>query len=70
MAGTSAGGAIRRRDFSNRELLDLYLDRIARLNPPLKAVVTLDVDGARHSADAADAAVACDEAVGPLHESL
>ena len=58
---------IRRREFSSRELLDLYLDRIARLNPSLNAVVTLDPDGARRGADAADAAVARNEAVGPLH---
>lgn len=58
---------IRRRDFSSRELLDLYLDRIARLNPALNAVVILDVDGAQRVADAADAAAARDEAVGPLH---
>lgn len=58
---------IRRRDFSSRELLDLHLDRIARLNPALNAVVTLDVDGARRAAEAADAAVARDESVGPLH---
>ena len=58
---------IRRREFSSRELLDLYLDRIARLNPSLNAVVTLDPDGARRAADAADAAVARNEVVGPLH---
>jgi amidase len=58
---------IRRREFSSRELLDRYLDRIARLNPSLNAVVTLDADGARRAADAADAAVARNEAVGPLH---
>lgn len=58
---------IRRRDFSSRELLDEYLDRIARLNPPLNAVVTLDVDGARRAADAADAALGHGEVAGPLH---
>jgi amidase len=58
---------IRRREFSSRELLDHYLARIERLNPPLNAVVTLDIEGARHAADAADAAVARGEEVGPLH---
>ena len=59
--------AIRRRELSSRELLDHYLSRVERLNPPLNAVVTLDPDGARRAADAADAAVARGEVVGPLH---
>lgn len=58
---------IRRREFSSRELLDHYLDRIANLNPSLNAVVSLDVDGARRAADASDAAVARNEVLGPLH---
>jgi amidase len=63
----SLSGAIRRRDVSSRELLDLYLSRIEHLNPSLNAVVTLDVDGARRAADAADAALARGEVRGPLH---
>ena len=59
--------AIRRRELSSRELLDHYLSRVERLNPALNAVVTLDPDGARRAADAADAAVARGEVVGPLH---
>jgi amidase len=59
--------AIRRRELSSRELLDRYLARVERLNPALNAVVTLDSDGARRAADAADAAVARGEIVGPLH---
>ena len=59
--------AIRRRELSSRELLDHYLSRVERLNPALNAVVTLDPDGARRAADAADAAVARGEIVGPLH---
>ncbi len=59
--------AIRRRELSSRELLDHYLARVERLNPALNAVVTLDPDGARRAADAADAAVARGEVVGPLH---
>ena len=59
--------AIRRREVSSRELLDHYLDRVERLNPPLNAVVTLDPDGAGRAADAADAALARGDVVGPLH---
>ncbi|HEY3673991.1 MAG TPA: amidase family protein [Acidimicrobiia bacterium] len=58
---------IRDKQWSSRELLDLYLDRIDRLNGPVNAVVTLDADRARATADAADAALARGDAVGPLH---
>ena len=59
--------SIRRRDLSSRELLDHYLARVDALNGPLDAVVTLDPDGARRAADAADAALARGDDVGPLH---
>jgi amidase len=59
--------AIKRREVSSRELLDEYLTRIDRLNPAVNAVVTLDHDGARRAADAADAATARGLFFGPLH---
>jgi amidase len=59
--------AIRRRELSSREVVEEYLTRIDRLNPSLNAVVTIDPDGARHAADAADAATARGENTGPLH---
>ena len=59
--------SLRRRDVSSRELLEHYLARVERLNASLNAVVTLDPDGARRAADAADAATARGEAGGPLH---
>ena len=59
--------AIQRRELSSRELLEHYLARVQRLNPPLNAVVTLGADAARRAADAADAALARGEIVGPLH---
>jgi amidase len=59
--------AIGRKEISSRELLDHYLARIERLNPALNAVVTVDPDGARRAADAADAALARGEIHGPLH---
>src|SRR3712207_2544442 len=58
---------LRAREVSARELLDAHLDRIERLDPAVNAVVTLDVDGAREAADAADAALAAGDPVGPLH---
>jgi amidase len=59
--------AIRQGDISSRELLEHYLARVERLNPPLNAVVTLDADGARCAADDADAALARGDLRGPLH---
>jgi len=59
--------AIARKEVSSRELLDLYLDRIDRLDPPLNAVVTLDVDRARAAAAAADDMTSRGESAGPLH---
>src|SRR5918996_37555 len=61
VATWSAGAladAIAAGQLSSRELLDLYLDRIERLNPPINAVVTLDVERAREAAAAADEATA------------
>jgi amidase len=49
------------------ELLDLFLARVERLNPPLNAVVALDASRARARAAEADAALARGERWGPLH---
>jgi amidase len=59
--------AVRRRDISARELLDLHLARIAERNPRLNAIVSLDEDRAREGAAAADEALARGGEVGPLH---
>ena len=59
--------AIRNREMSSRELLEHYLARIEQHNPKINAVVTLDVERAVQQADAADAALARGESLGPLH---
>ena len=64
---TELAAMVRAREISARELLEVHLDRIERFNPSVNAVVTLDPDGARAAADAADAALAAGDAVGPLH---
>lgn len=66
-SATQLASAIRDGEITSRGLLDHYLERIARYNPALNAVIHLDVDSARARADAADQALARGEVWGPLH---
>jgi amidase len=59
--------AVRSRDISARELMDLHLARIAERNPELNAIVSLDEERARAGALAADEVLASGADVGPLH---
>src|SRR5215213_9941998 len=59
--------ALRNREISARELLDLHLTRIAERNRELNAIVSLDEDRARAGAAVADEAVARGDELGPLH---
>jgi amidase len=59
--------AVRRREISARELLELHLERIAERNPQLNAIVSLDEERARQGATAADEATTRGEETGPLH---
>ncbi len=59
--------AVRRREISARELLELHLTRIAERNPELTAIVSLDEERARTGAAEADAATARGDELGPLH---
>ena len=59
--------AVRRKEISARELLDLHLARIAERNPELNAIVSLDEERAREGAAAADQTLASGGEVGPLH---
>jgi len=58
---------IRERRVSAADLVEVMLDRVGRLNPPLNAIVTLDAEGARRRAAEADAALARGELWGALH---
>jgi amidase len=64
---TDLAALVRKREVSARELLEAHLARIERVDPQVNAIVTLDAEGARAAADAADAALAAGEDVGPLH---
>lgn len=58
---------IARGDISSRALLEHFLDRIARFNPQLNAIVLLRADEARERADKADAAMKARINWGALH---
>ena len=58
---------LRRREISATELLQQHLDRAARLNPALKAVVVTQPEVALARAREADEALARGEVWGPLH---
>jgi amidase len=59
--------AVRTGRTTSRQLVELYLDRIARRNGELNAVVTVDADGVRRRADALDAEQHAGRSRGPLH---
>ncbi|MDJ0706298.1 MAG: amidase [Leptolyngbyaceae cyanobacterium MO_188.B28] len=58
---------IRARSVSAVELLDAHLDQIAKHNPKLNAICTLDEDNARRRAKQADETLTRGESWGPLH---
>ena len=64
---TDLAAAIRAKEIKSRELLELYLARIERLNGDINAVVTLSPDRAFAEADAADARTVNGGALPPLH---
>src|SRR5687767_9246820 len=64
---TDLATALLTRRISSIEALEAHLAQIARHNPSLNAVVTLDEDGARRRAREADEALAKGEVWGPLH---
>ncbi len=67
LPATTLASAIRKKQVSAREVLEAHLAHIAQHNPPLNAIVTLDAEGARQRAQAADSALARGVIWGPLH---
>lgn len=66
-SATVQARAIAARQLGSVELLDLCLERIAKVDALVNAVCTLDIDRARARAREADEATARGESWGPLH---
>jgi amidase len=64
---TQLVAAIRERQLSAVQVLEAHLAHIARHNPALNAIVTLDEANARERARQADEALARGESWGALH---
>jgi amidase len=67
VSARAVADAIASRQVSSREVLDHLLDRIAKLDGAINAVVTIDRERARAEASAADDMVARGADLGPLH---
>lgn len=67
MGASEIASAIRDRQLKSRETVEAHLARIAEVNPKLNAITVVLADDALRAADAADAAVAAGDALGPLH---
>ena len=63
---TTIAELIRKREVSPVEVVEAHLERIARLNPALNAIVTLAPDAVERAREAEDALVR-GESVGALH---
>lgn len=59
--------AIARGETTARAMLELYLDRIARLNPAINAVIALDETSAREAADGLDSLLRRGYRLGAFH---
>ena len=66
-SATELSAAIRSREVSSREVLEVFIGRVAEHDGPINSVVTLDAEGARREAAAADEALVHGEATGPFH---
>ena len=67
LTATEAADLILRREISSLELVEALLARIERLEPALRSFVTVDAQGARAAAKAADAALEIGQGTGALH---
>lgn len=66
-SATHLASAIQSGRVSSVEVVEAHLAHIEKHNPALNAIITLDAEGARQRAQAADEALARGEVWGPLH---
>ncbi len=66
-SASQLAAAIRSKNLTSQAVVDVYLKRIADVNPKLNAVVQVTADEARKTAAEADAALARGDIKGPLH---
>ena len=64
---TELAGLLQTRQVSSVELTELYLDRIRRFDPVLRAVITVTEERAREQAQAMDDEITAGHYRGPLH---
>jgi len=67
LTATQAAEAVRTGQIKSIDLVNDLLERIGKENPSLNAIVTLDAEGARRKAQAADEALQAGQATGALH---
>jgi amidase len=66
-SGKELAALIRKKKVGCLELLETYLARVEKYNPPLNAIIVTDFEAARKRARAADRALAKGTVWGPLH---
>jgi amidase len=67
LTATELAGRLRSREVSAREVIEAHLAQIEHVNGQVNAIVTLLPERAIEQADAADAALARGDVLGPLH---
>jgi amidase len=67
LTASQAAEAVKVGRIKSIDLVNAALDRIAKENPALNAIVTQDADAARRQAQSADEALQTGQPIGPLH---
>jgi aspartyl-tRNA(Asn)/glutamyl-tRNA(Gln) amidotransferase subunit A len=63
---TDLAAGVAAKKWKARDLVEAYLDRVAKLDKKLGCFLLVDADGARRAADLVDKKVAAGESIGPL----
>ena len=67
LSATRLAHLVASRQVTSVEVVEAFVDRIDRYNPPLNAIVTMDRERVRQEARKADDAIVRGESLGPLH---